>query len=620
MAPSGAARRWSTVGLGSLPPQLTSFVGRGGELAAETQADHPDGAWFVPLAPVADPLRVVAATAQALGVNEEVDRSLSDTVTDYLRLRQGLLVLDNCEHLVRACADLVLSLLGGCPRLRVVATSRAPLLVPSELAWAVPPLSLPPEPGEEDRGSPERSEALLLFAERGALVRRSFRVTDANSVAVGRVCRRLDGMPLAIELAAARLRALTVEEIESRLETRFRLLTSSEHRTVPRHQTLHAAVAWSFDLLSAQEQALFGPLAIFAGGFTLQTAEAVCAGGEIAREAVLDLLTGLVEKSLVVPEETGGEARFRLLETMPEFGRERLAWSGELVGLLRRHATYFLEAAVASEDRLTGPEQAVALRWLHREQADLCAALDWWRREDPHEALRMAAALGMFWYMQGLLTEGRQQLVASLRVASPESPYRAAGLYAAGLLEHRHADYDDARAHFDAAEALFEARGDVRGVGRCRMRRGKAIFEQGGTREALPYLEEALALLSAAGDEWAIAQTLHDFGVTYGVDGLQDQDLSVRYHREALRMRRALGDLHAAGFTLYSLSLQQLPFGERREMLLEALGIFEQLDDRVGMTVCLEVCAELAADCGQPRRALTLLAAATAHRARIGGA
>jgi non-specific serine/threonine protein kinase len=633
----------------SLPPQLTSFVGRRGELAElrellrhnrlvtltgsagsgktrlalqlaiETRAEHPDGSWFVPLAPVADPSRIVAATAQALGVNEEIDRSLADTVADYLRSRHGLLVLDNCEHLVRACADLVLSLLTGCPNLRVVATSREPLRLPGERAWPVPPLSLPPEPGEDEGTDSGPSEAMLLFADRGGLVRRSFQVTNANSAAVGRICRRLDGMPLAIELGAARLRVLTVDEIESRLERRFRLLQSGEHGVIPRHQTLRAAVDWSFHLLSEPEQALFGRLAIFAGGFTLRTTEAICPGGDIGAEDLLDLVTSLVEKSLVVAEEADGEARFRLLETMREFGRERLVDNGELPGLLRRHAAYFLEAAVATEAKLTGAGQAGALRWLHDEQDDLSAALDWWRRHDPDEALRMAAALGMFWYMQGLLTEGRQQLVASLQVAPADSPYRAAGLYAVGLLEHRHADYDDARAHFDSAEALFQAMGDARGVGRCRMRRAKVIFEQGDMMEGLHLLEDALTILRAVGDEWAVAQTLHDFGVMHGIDGLGQSDPSIQYHEEALHMRRVLGDLHAAAFTLFSFAQERLPFQSRHDMVLEALDIFRRFDDPVGVTVCLHVCAVLAADSGQPRRAVTLLAAAEAARARIGG-
>src|ERR1035441_7039143 len=358
-----------TATLGNLPAEPNSFVGRerdlaelalllsdvraltlcgpGGigktrlalRLALETIPDFADGAWLVELADTADPALVRGRVAAALGIREETGRPLAETLLDALRPRRLLLILDTCEHVVGACAALVQQLLAGCPGLRLIATSREPLRVRGETVWRVPPLAVP---DALVTGDMTRHEAIRLFVERATAARPGFTLAAGNSGAVASLCRTLDGMPLAIELAAARVRALSIEQIATRLDDRFRLLASGDRTAPPRQQTLRAAVDWSYELLTEPEQILLRRLSVFAG-WNLEMAEEVCADEAIPAGQVLDLLAALIDKSLVTLDaELYGHARYRLLDTIKEYAADRLAASGEQAAFRQRHSAYML--------------------------------------------------------------------------------------------------------------------------------------------------------------------------------------------------------------------------------------------------------------------------------------
>ena len=377
-------------------PRLLTLTGPGGvgktrlalqaarEALERAPAAYPEGVCLVDLAPVRDAGLVPQTVAAAVGVREEPDRELLATLTNALRPRRLLLVVDNCEHLVEACARLAEALLQACPGLRILATSRELLGVAGETARRVPSLRLPdpsrlrrPPPAEALRGY----EAVRLFVDRAQAVQSSFRLTEQNAPAVARICAQLDGIPLAIELAAGRLPALSAEQLAARLEDRFRLLTGGSRTALPRHQTLRAAVDWSHALLREPERVVFRRLAVFAGGWTLEAAEAVCAGGAIEAPAVVDLLTQLVAKSLVLAEEHGGAVRYRLLETLRQYAHGQLDDAGEGPGVRARHLTWYLALAERAAPELRGPQQVAWLDRLEAELDNVRVLLDWSTRE-----------------------------------------------------------------------------------------------------------------------------------------------------------------------------------------------------------------------------------------------
>ena len=414
----------------NLPVQLTSFVGREGELvetlrllsgtrlltltgpggtgktrlslqiAAEALLDYPDGVWMVELAPLAEPAYILPALARIFDLRELPDRPLSAVVTDYLRLKTLLLVLDNCEHLIEACARLADQLLRACPHLRIIASSREVLGVAGETAYRVPALALP----DIRQATPESlavSEAARLFVERARAAQPQFTLTTSNAPAIAAICQRLDGIPLALELAAARVKLLSAEQIAARLDDRFRLLVGGSRTALPRQQTLRALMDWSYDLLPEDERLLLRQLSVFTGGWTLEAAEALGQGLN-----VLGVLDQLVNKSLVSVDEAGGEARFRLLETIRQYAREKLLEAGEAESVRDRHLEFYLQLAESTEPKLLGKEMIAALDQLEVEQGNLRAALEWALEKDPLAALRLVAVLLNFWRMRVSAMEG----------------------------------------------------------------------------------------------------------------------------------------------------------------------------------------------------------------------
>ncbi len=421
----------------NLPVQRTSFIGRTAELtdlrhllaesnlvtifgsggcgktrlAQQVAADrldaYPDGVWLVELAPMADASLVPAAVATALSVKEESFRTLTETVVDHLGAKRVLLVLDNCEHVLPAAADLAEALLRGCPGVTLLATSRERLGVEGETAWRVPNLPVPNQDTPSSVESLAAYDAVQLFVDRAVRARPNFAVTNDNAAAVAQICQRLDGIPLAIELAAARVRVLTAEQICDGLSDRFRLLTGGARTLVPRQQTLEASVEWSFDLLSDAERSVLRRLSVFAGGFTLDGAEAVVVGDDIERSTVLDLLTSLADKSLVLMAEEGRAARYDLLETVRQYGLDRLADAGEEAATRARHQAFYVDLADRAERDLRGPRERDRYLLFDVEYDNLRAALRASLEEgDGESGMRLVGALGKYWYARSHGSEG----------------------------------------------------------------------------------------------------------------------------------------------------------------------------------------------------------------------
>jgi predicted ATPase len=449
-----------------------------------------------------------------------------------LRARELLMVLDNCEHLLDACAGLAEALLHACPCLRILATSREPLGLAGETRWRVPSLSLPPP---DQAASPEavaQCEAVQLFVERARAVQPPFALSAANAAAVAEVCARLDGIPLALELAAARLSGLGLAELAARLDQRFRLLTGGSRTVLPRQQTLRATVAWSYDLLTPPEQALFARLAVFAGGWSLEAAEAVGAGDPIAVEEVLDLLARLVDKSLVLAEELeDGGMRYRLLEALRQYGQERLAAAAETAPVRRRHAAYYLELAERFAQVIAGPEHQRWLDRLEREFENLRAALTLCLEAgEPAQgpdavpagesALRLAIALHAFWRDHDHRREGLAWLERALAqgaaapVALRVSASRSAGVLAPAMND----DLARTRAFLAESVALCLTLGDPRHLSLSLATSGWALASSGHEAEAAAALDESLALARTAGESHCIAHALfHDLlRIVYG--------------------------------------------------------------------------------------------------------
>jgi predicted ATPase len=579
--------------------RLVTVTGAGGsgktrlaiQVARRVLPDHGGGACFVDLAPLAEPAFMPQAIAAALGVREEPDRPLTDSLIRALSGEPRLLLLDNCEHLVEACAGVAETLLRACPRLKILATSRESLNVAGEDVWPIPPLSLPPPGGAAPEGLLE-SDAVGLFVRRGRAVQQGFALTERNAAAVARVCRRLDGLPLAIELAAARLRVLSVAEILERLDDRFRLLTGGSRTAPQRQQTLWATLAWSYDLLPDQERILFDRLSIFAGACTLAGAEAVCAERPLARADVLDLLTRLIDKSLVVAEQDGeGRTRYRLLESVREFGRAKLNAGGELAGVQARHAHHFIRVAEAAESDLRGLGQA---RWLDRleaEHGNFRAALRWCLEPGADRGalgVRLAAALQSYWRIRGHAREARDatEALLGLPAAAGGTVSRSRIVEFSVLAGWTH-DAVGGPERLDSAlvegQAAARRLGDAVSAVRLLGLLARRAHEAGGEETAGSLLAEGLALAEREGLAEEAAGVLRQLGRLARDRG--DDAAAVRHLEASLARYRAAGNLDGVAGVLNLLGYIRRAQGElaaARALHLEALAIWRGLGYGVG--------------------------------------
>ncbi len=553
----------------NLPGELTSFVGRRAELvqigdplqrarlltltgsggcgktrlalqaAADVLDRHPDGVWWVELARLESASLVPAAVIGALGLREVPGRALLDTLVEHLRTRSALIVLDNCEHLLGACAQFADVLLRGCPSLTILATSRAPLGVPGEVTWRVPSMSLPAEPEGEPIEALQLSDAVSLFIDRAVQVRPDFAITAANALTVAQICHDLDGIPLAIELAAARVRMLAPAQIARALSDRFHLLTGGARTVLPRHQTLHASIDWSHELLRDGERALLRRLSVFAGGWTLDTAERVCPGEGIDRYDVLDLLAGLVDKSLVTTDEQGPETRYGLLETVRQYATARLAEAGEVDGLRDRHLAYHVALAEAAEPQVLGAgRDDPVLHTLTTELPNLRAALERAAATDPDAALRLVNALTLFWLFTGRYREGDAAYARALDAAGEQpTPLRGRVLAGRGKLALYSGAYEAAYGWAQAALGVGEACGDLWTQGRAYDTLGQltSIGDPVGGR---PLLERSMELATQAGDDWCRTSAAQLLAVTW------------MWHEELDTARSLLDDAYATATRL----------------------------------------------------------------------
>jgi predicted ATPase/DNA-binding SARP family transcriptional activator/DNA-binding CsgD family transcriptional regulator len=510
--------------------QLLTLTGTGGlgktrlalEVASDLVGAYPDGVWMVELASLSDGKLVPQAVADSLGLEEWPGQSLADTLVDDLRKKQLLLVLDNCEHLSEASAQLADVLLSSCPHLRVVATSREALRVEGEFVWRVEPLSVPDATRDGNRdahrapsiGELERYDAVRLFVERAGRYSPQFELGPKNAGAVAQICRELEGMPLAIELVAARMDVLAPEQIAERLDRALGLLRSGSRAANPRHQTLRATLSWSYEFLGAPERSLFGRLSVFAGGFSLQAAEAVGEGEGIGRSEVLESLLVLMDKSLVVARPTGdGGARYRLLEPVRQYARERLEESGEADPFRHRHAEFFLMLAEEAELDLKGPRQGEWLEQLEAERDNLRAALSWSLEREPETALRLAVALARFWEIRSYYSEGSAWLEAVLRKSErADAAARAKALTEAGTFAWHRGAFEKAIMFHGEALTLYRELGDEHGVAFALMCLGAQELEQGDLERAALLFEEALSLSRIIGNKRVSAMGLGNLG------------------------------------------------------------------------------------------------------------
>lgn len=588
--------------------RLLTLTGPGGtgktrlalRAAAELSEAFPDGVWFVPLAAVTQPTMVPAAMAAALGVRETPGESIEVTLRGYLQSKELLLVLDNFEHVIDA-APVIASLLANAPGVRVLATSRAPLRISGEHEVAVPPLELPGEGDDVSLEVSADSEAVRLFVERARAVRPDFALTAENMAAVVAICRRLDGLPLAIELAAARIRLLPPEAILSRLDSRLTLLTGGARDLPERQQTLRAAIAWSYDLLEPGEQALFRRLAVFAGGWTLEEAEAIGAAAPVLETPVIDSLEILSDNSLIrqledLRQTRAYDPRFTMLQTIRDFGLEQLAASGEAAAVRAAHAEIFHQLAVDAESQLTGRD---AVAWLDRLDVDrdnLRGALAWLREQrDSNRALGMAAALWRFWWLRGYFREGRDQLESVLAAAtdSDDPRSRAAALDGAGVLAETQGDYAQAEAlHLQALELSRHA-DHAAGVARALGNLGVVAFDRGEVAHALAHLEESLRLAQEIGDRQMTATALNDLGRVAHTQG--DLALAETYFQESLDQRREFAGESEIARSLHNLGvlvLDRQDFRRARGLFAESLELYRAAGDRWGAAGALIGLAE----------------------------
>jgi predicted ATPase/class 3 adenylate cyclase/DNA-binding CsgD family transcriptional regulator len=596
--------------------RLVTLTGAGGvgktrlglQLAADTLDGHPDGVWWVDLARITDGGLVPSAVAAALNVKEVPGQRLVDTLQNNLRSKRLLILLDNCEHLVVACAEVAAALLRACPSLSILTTSREPLAVEGETAWRVPSLTLPDEKALPVIESLSQYEAVRLFIERAIAVRPNFQVTNENAPAVAHICQRLDGIPLAVELAAARTRMMSAEQIADGLMDRFRLLTGGDRTVLPRQQTLQASVDWSYNLLSGDERTLLSRLSAFVGSFTLDAAEHVGAADGLDPQQVLELLSHLVDRSLVQVEDAPGEARYRLLETIRQYGHDRLDETGEEAAVRGRHLDFYIGLAEHAEWELEGPG---LFKWLERldlELGNLRSALDWSIHiGDPDEALRLVAPLRLFWTRHGDLSEGLRRFEAAVSLAGGAPLLRARALVAASELASNYGNMIFTRDAAEEALAIARELGDKRGMGRALGMMGYAVtFLDPPAAPAL--FEAAVALSREAGDTYYLAMSLRNLGqALWPVGKIID---SRSHFQEALSIARPAGDRIGVELTLGQLGLALGFVGELSEAqaaLNECLAIAHELNDRFILAAGSAGLAGVATHQGDYDRAAELL-------------
>ena len=604
--------------------RLLTLTGAGGcgktrlaiQMATDVIGRFSDGVWWVELAAVSDASLLPHVLRRVLGLSEAPGIAVAELLISHLRSKRLLLVLDNCEHLVAACAQLAETILSQCPDVQILATGREMLGLSGEVAWLVPSLSLPMEDVTVSSEAWLQWEGIRLFVERAMAARGDFAVTPVNMSAIARVCRQLDGMPLAIELAAARIKTLSVEQIAARLDDRFHLLTLGSRTALPRQQTLRATMDWSYDLLTEQERVLLRRLSVFAGGWSLEAAEAVCAGDGIEPRQVLDLLSHLADKSLLTVEQRNSESRYRLLETIRQYAREKLLASGEAERIQDCHLNFFLSLAEKAEPRLRSGDQVAWFTRLDVEHGNLRLAQNWsLESSQVLSALRLADALFWFWLLRVHTSEGLERLRGLLLQpeAAGRTLTRARALCAAGHLNWAQAAYAEARLLEEEALSIARELGDKRTMALALHFLGPVNHRLGDLARAQSLLEEGLMLWRGLGDADGIALSLTFLGdVT--LDQGDDRRAQLLYE-EAAGLLRQLQDRLFLGYQLRRLAQLALVRGENEKaaaLCVESLNLNLEAGNKRGIAACLVGLAAAAAAAGRVLGAAKLLGASDA--------
>lgn len=612
--------------------RLVTLTGVGGvgktrlavRVADRLRQEFPDGVWLVELAKVSEPALVPHVVAEALGVPDQSTRSREAALLEFLGERRLLLIMDNCEHLLGACATLIAKLVREDNRVVVLATSREVLGLLGECSWPVPPMSIPdlanlaPTRGGYVYGH----EALDLFEERARTVLPDFRLDSTSKQAASKLCQGLDGLPLAIELAAVRLRSMSVEQIFERLRDRYRLLSSGNRGGPGRHQTLRAAVDWSFDLCTEQERALWARLAIFAGSFDLEAAEAVCTDETTTADDVLELLSDLVDKSVVLREEAGSNVRYRLLETIRSYGREKLAAAGLERIFRTQHRDYYLRLAERLDENWFGPDQFYWWDRLQSEQANLWAALDFCLTTPGEEAagIHMVGALCFYWNACGHLQDGRYWLERAMAAAPGAGAARTKALWVTGYAAMTQGDHVAARICFDECLELAETLGDERARALTCQFRGSSEQFTGNLERAEPLLVEAVDFHRSAG----VVDSLTVLGVAqlaFVSCLLGTTDRAIELCEECRATSEAHGERWALSWGLWVLGLARWTSGEyamAAEALRGSLDVKSALNDRLGISAAFELLAWVAVEEGDAGRAAQLFGVSRTGWATVG--
>jgi predicted ATPase/transcriptional regulator with XRE-family HTH domain/Tfp pilus assembly protein PilF len=554
------------------------------EVAGRLQGDFPDGVFFVSLAPIQDVLLLPSTLARAFGMVELDGASVMEDLMDFIGGRRLLLVLDNCEHLIDACADSAAMLLAACPGLHVLATSRSALRIRGEQVFLLQPLPLPALSVDTPSAAIEQSPAVALFAERAREAYPDFSLSSSNLGDVAAICERVDGLPLAIELAAAQCAYASPRALLARLTPSLPLLHGGAHDLPARQQTLRNTIDWSYRLLTQDSRRVFRHLAVCVGGFGVDASAAVCDLESSDLVAVLFELENLVAASLLIAEQGSDvEPRFSMLETIRDFGLERLAESGELDVARTRHLAWCLALAERAAPELTGPEQE---RWLHRldiEHANLQAALQY--ATPPREVgVRLAVALWRFWYTRGYLAVGRRWLEAAVAAEAVSVATQASALHGAGMLAWRQGDYEQASAWHQESLALRQALGDRQGIASSLENLGMVAWRQSDYAQARALLEQSLALRRELDDQQGAASSLHSLGTAMAEQG--EYAAAEIVYRESLAIRRQLGDKQGVAGSLNALGMLASELGDdaaAASLHAESLALARELGDQKGI-------------------------------------
>ncbi|MRH93436.1 protein kinase [Nocardia sp. SYP-A9097] len=631
-------------GAGTLPLELTSFVGRRSELAevrnllsaarlvaltgiggvgktrlalravATTRREFADGVWLVELADVHDPSLLVNAVAAALGLRDDPARPLPEVLVEFLSTRKSLLVLDNCEQLVAAVAELVETWLRSCPDLRILVTSREPLDIAGEAVVRVSPLTVPDPDREPSAQELRRYDAVTLFADRATAVVPGLELSDDNKAAVARICARLDGLPLAIELAAARMRTMSPEQILHRLDDRYALLTRASRTAPTRQQTLRWCVDWSYELCTPVEQRLWARLSIFAGGYELDAAEQVC-GADLAPENPVDVLSSLVDKSIVIREESDGVVRFRMLETVRDYGREKLRESGEDQQLRRRHRDWCHQLALAAEAGWISDRQPYWNARLEREQSNLRDALEYSLAENTEQAaeagLQTAAALSVFWAFRGLYSEGRRWIDRLLDHPARQSAHdRVKALYVGCVIAVLQGDVPAAAAFAEEGRVLAEQVPTPIDQALIAYADGCVALHRGELALAVSSLERAVGMLSSNRQGFPYAGALAVLGAVHALAG--NSKAAIECYQQLISITEEVGESLFRSSALWGLGVaawQQGEWSRATELVEDALRVNRRMRSPILAAMGLETLSWVVGANGDAERAAVLMGA-----------